>query len=101
VLAWTGADQMFEIIDHSAEMVAEILDENTPGFSYKELATVSKKEWIDLISKGLEKSKLGEGKVGNVSVAQHIFEKLKARVDANERREEKEARKKRLRRERR
>lgn len=86
-------DQMFEIIDHSAEMVAEILDENTPGFSYKELATVSKKERIDLISKGLEKSKLGEGKVGNVSVAQHIFEKLKARVDANERREEKEARK--------
>ena len=43
------------------------------GFTYKELATVSKKEWLDMQSRGLDSSKLGEGKVGDISFKELIF----------------------------
>jgi hypothetical protein len=86
-------DRLIEVVDHSAEMLADILDDGIPGYTYKELATISQKEWTDLLSKGLDKSKMGEGKVGDITVAQHIFEKLQARVRAKEKKEEKEAQK--------
>ena len=42
-------------------------------------------------SKGLDRSKLIEGKIGDIRHKEHIFQKLRTRVEAQERREEKEA----------
>ena len=42
-------------------------------------------------SRGLDSSKLGEGKVRDISYEEHIFQKLRARVKALEKKEEKEA----------
>jgi hypothetical protein len=81
----------FELIAPSNE-VREILEqEGILGYSYKELAMITKREWLDLQSRGLDSSKIGEGKVGDISYEEAIFKKLKARVLALERREEKEA----------
>lgn len=81
----------FEVIEPSDE-VREILEqEGVLGYSYKELAMITKREWLDLQSRGLDSSKIGEGKVGDISYEEAIFKKLKARVLALERREEKEA----------
>lgn len=72
--------------------VREILEqEGVLGYSYKELAIITKREWLDLQSRGLDLSKIREGKVGDILYEEAIFKKLKARVLALERREEKEA----------
>jgi hypothetical protein len=42
-------------------------------------------------SRGLDWSKIEEGKIGDISYEEHIFHKLRARVEAQERREEREA----------
>jgi hypothetical protein len=52
---------------------------------------ITKRKWLDLQSRGLDSSKIREGKVGDISYEEAIFKKLKARVLALERREEKEA----------
>jgi hypothetical protein len=52
---------------------------------------ITKREWLDLQSRGLDSSKIREGKVGDISYKEAIFKKLKARVLALEWREEKEA----------
>ncbi|KFY91855.1 hypothetical protein V498_05289, partial [Pseudogymnoascus sp. VKM F-4517 (FW-2822)] len=81
----------FELISPSNE-VREILEqEGVLGYSYKELAMITKREWLNLQSRGLDSSKLGEGKVGDISYEEAIFKKLKARVLALERRVEKDA----------
>ncbi len=81
----------FELISPSNE-VREILEqEGVLGYSYKELAMITKREWLNLQSRGLDSSKIGEGKVGDISYEEAIFKKLQARVLALERREEKEA----------
>jgi hypothetical protein len=72
--------------------ILEILDEDAwPPYTYKALSTVSKREWTDLLSRGLEKSKIGEGLTlrGN-TIEQAIFEKLQDRVKKLEKAEEKE-----------
>ncbi|KFY90892.1 hypothetical protein V498_05779 [Pseudogymnoascus sp. VKM F-4517 (FW-2822)] len=72
--------------------VKELLEqEGVLGYSYKELAMITKREWLNLQSRGLDSSKLGEGKVGDISYEEAIFKKLKARVLALERRVEKDA----------
>ena len=81
----------YELIPPSDEVTSALDHDSIPGYTYKELATVTKKEWLDLQSRGLDSSKLGEGRVGNATFEEHIFQKLKARVEANERRQEKEA----------
>ena len=65
--------------------------ESTPLFTYKELATLKEREWLDLQSKGLERSKLGEGKIGDTSIEQYIFDKLRERVVRQEKQLAKEA----------
>jgi len=52
---------------------------------------VTKKEWVDMQSRGLDSSKLREGKVGDISYEELIFQKLRTRVEALERKREKEA----------
>ena len=81
----------FKVIEPLDE-VREILEqEGVLGYSYKELAIITKREWLDLQSRGLDLSKIREGKVGDILYEEAIFKKLKARVLALERREEKEA----------
>jgi hypothetical protein len=52
---------------------------------------MTKKEWVDMQSKGLDLSKLGEGKVGDISYKELIFQKLCRRVKALEQKRDKEA----------
>jgi hypothetical protein len=52
---------------------------------------ITKHEWLNLQSRGLDSSKIREGKVGNILYKEAIFKKLKARVLALKQREEKEA----------
>ena len=79
------------VIEDIEESRAALEQDTIPGFTYKDLATIRPKEWIEMQSRGLDRSKLGEGKIGDISYEEHIFQKLRARVEAQERREEKEA----------
>jgi hypothetical protein len=88
---WTKDHLSGDIMQDDVEFRDVLKRDTIPGYTYKELSTITKKEWIDLISRGLDKSKLGEGKVGNISYKESIFQKLRARVEALERKEEKEA----------
>jgi hypothetical protein len=83
--------EKYEVIPPSDEISAALDRDSIPGFTYKDLATVTKREWLNMQSRGLDSSKLGEGKVGDTSFEEHIFQKLRARVEANERKQEKEA----------
>ena len=79
------------VIDNIDESYAALERDTIPSFTYKDLATIRLKEWIDMQSRGLDRSKLGEGKIGDISYKEHIFQKLCTRVEAQERKEEKEA----------
>jgi hypothetical protein len=79
------------VIDLDQEACSALERDTIPGFTYKDLDTVTKKEWVDMQSKGLDSSKLGEGKVGDVSYEELIFQKLRTRVEALERKRDKEA----------
>ncbi|OBT84925.1 hypothetical protein VE02_06636 [Pseudogymnoascus sp. 03VT05] len=81
----------YELIAPSNEVNEILKQEGILGYSYKELAMITKREWLNLQSRGLDSSKIGEGKVGDISYEEAIFKKLQARVLALERREEKEA----------
>jgi hypothetical protein len=80
----------FKLIAPSNEVREILKQEGVLGYSYKELAMITKREWLNLQSRGLDSSKIREGKVGNISYEEAIFRKLKARVLALKRREEKE-----------
>lgn len=82
----------FDLVAPSNEVLETLERDGIPGYSYKDLTMITKREWLDLQSRGLDSSKLGEGKVGDTSYEESIFKKLRARVLALERKEEKEAR---------
>jgi hypothetical protein len=62
------------VIDQNDEACSILERDSIPGFTYKDLETVTtKKEWVDMQSRGLDSSKLGEGKVGDISYEELIF----------------------------
>lgn len=78
------------VVDLDKDACSWLERDSIPGFTYKDLDTVTKKEWIDMQSKGLDLSKLGEGKAGDISYEELIFQKLRSRVEALERKRDKE-----------
>ena len=52
-----------------------------PAFTYKELSTITKKEWVDALNRGLSKSRLSEGRVDGTTIEAHIYKKLCERAD--------------------
>jgi hypothetical protein len=78
-------------MDPTDETCAALERDTIPGFTYKDLSTIKPKEWVDMQSRGLDSSKLGEGKIGDITYEEHVFQLLCTRVKALERKEEKEA----------
>ena len=52
-----------------------------PAFTYKELATITKREWTNLLAKGLANSDLGGGRIDGASIEGHIHQKLLDRLE--------------------
>jgi len=84
--------EKFHLIDASPQTKIELERDIIPGFTYKDLATITKKEWMDIQSRGLDRSKLGEGNRQGNTYEEMIFQKLRSRVELQEKRQEKEAR---------
>jgi Ran GTPase-activating protein (RanGAP) involved in mRNA processing and transport len=81
----------YNVIDLDQEACFALKQDTIPRFTYKDLDTVTKKEWVNMQSKGLDLSKLEEGKVRDISYKELIFQKLCTRVEALEQKRDKEA----------
>ena len=84
--------EQFHLIDASPQTKIELERDIIPGFTYKDLATITKREWMDLQSRGLDRSKLGGGKEKGNTYEETVFQKLRARVQLQEKRQDREAR---------
>ena len=83
----------YELLQPNSETKETLERDSWPGFTYKELAAVKTSEWVEMQSKGLDSSKIGEGKNGPVqgsTFEEGILEKLRNRVKALEREQRKQ-----------
>jgi hypothetical protein len=94
---WNSAYNMdkikksYDLIDPSDDVREILKRESIPPYTYKELETLKQREWLDLQFQRLERFKLGEGKIGDAHIDVALFDKLRSRVEAKEKREKEEA----------